>query len=24
VSGQGRCSPSTSGPAQCTCDNGIR
>jgi hypothetical protein len=24
VTGQGRCSPSTSGPSQCTCDNGIR
>ncbi len=24
IAGQGRCAPSTSGPAQCTCDNGIR
>jgi hypothetical protein len=24
IAGQGRCTPSTSGPAQCTCDNGIR
>jgi hypothetical protein len=24
IAGQGRCSPATSGPAECICDNGIR